>query len=92
VSDRIEATRLAKNLGAALERVVAGETLEIERYGRVVAVLGPPERRPVKPDTVRPVIPGVTKAVEPEKQPKAETAIERQQRIDALLRGSRRNS
>lgn len=81
MTDRIEASKLPRQLGAVLERVVAGETIEVVRYGRVVAVLAPPSGA-VQPDTARPVQPEVVKGANP--------AAARQQRVDEILGGVRR--
>lgn len=80
MNDRIEASKLARGLGAVLDRVVGGETLEVIRYGRVIAVLSPPAGRPntVQPDTARPVTPSTVKDGT------------RQQRLDRILNDSRK--
>lgn len=101
MTDRIEASKLARGLGAVLERVVAGETLEIVRYGRVVAVIGPPKvkRDPIAPD-VKKAVGGPRRqpldAVSPQAMPKTgvgkvSSAAERQRHVDELLRGARRS-
>lgn len=58
---KIGAGQLSKSLGATLERVIGGETVEITRYNRVVAVLAPAPNA-VQPDTARPVVPDLKKS------------------------------
>ncbi len=42
---RLTATETARNFSAVLNRVAAGEEVEITRNGAVVAVIGPPKAR-----------------------------------------------
>lgn len=75
--DKIQSHAMARRFGDYLERVVAGESFEVMRYGRVVARLtpaGPVKREPVQPDVRKaaPVIPS------------------RQAVVDGILSGSRK--
>lgn len=91
---QIEASKLARGMGAALERVVAGESLEIVRYGRVVALLVPPTRKR-EPRTVQPdklgVVQTPTQGAKPFLKP-ALTPADRQRSVDQILRDSRRGN
>lgn len=78
--DKIQASVMARRFGDYLERVVAGESFEVLRYGRVVARLtptGPPAREAV--------VPQVQKATAPSTDPR-----ERQAVVDQVLRDSRK--
>ena len=98
---QIDASKLARGLGAALERVVRGETIEIIRYGRVVAVLAPPPKERRGPRSVQPdklgsadPLPTPTDAVSPQARPAGTVGkidpMSRQRRVDEILKGSRR--
>ncbi len=50
---RLSATEVARNFSEVLNRVAAGEELEIVRNGATVAVLGPPKRRLLSPEAFR---------------------------------------
>lgn len=50
---RLSATEVARNFSAVLNRVAAGEELEIVRNGTVVALLGPPRRRLLTAESFR---------------------------------------
>lgn len=53
---RLSATEAARNFSAVLNRVAAGEELEIVRNGTVVALLGPPRRRLLSAESFRELI------------------------------------
>ena len=53
---KLSATETARNFSDALNRVAAGEEIEIVRNGATVAVLGPPRRRLLSPDAFRELI------------------------------------
>lgn len=42
---RISATDASRGFSDLLSRVAAGETVEVERHGQVVAVIAPPRQR-----------------------------------------------
>jgi antitoxin (DNA-binding transcriptional repressor) of toxin-antitoxin stability system len=71
---KIDASTISKSFGATLERVIGGETVEITRYNRVVAVLAPAPNA-VQPDTAQPVVPDLKKSP---------------QSVDDILKNSRR--
>ncbi len=50
---RMTATEIARNFSAVLNRVAAGEEIEIVRNGAVVAVIGPAKARFVSADRLR---------------------------------------
>jgi prevent-host-death family protein len=50
---RLSATEAARNFSAVLNRVAAGEEIEIVRNGTVVALLGPSRRRLLSADRFR---------------------------------------
>lgn len=95
---QLAASDVARSLGAVLERVMKGETIEIIRYGRVVAVLAPPpkerrEPRAVQPDKLGTAAQSLVDAVSPSvaRQPVGKISPqERQRKVDQLLKGSRR--
>ena len=47
---KLTATEAARNFSELLNRVAAGEEIEIVRNGATVALLGPPKRRLLSPD------------------------------------------
>jgi len=47
---RLTATEAARNFSDLLNRVAAGEEIEIVRSGATVALLGPPRRRLLSPE------------------------------------------
>jgi prevent-host-death family protein len=53
---RLTATEAARNFSEALNRVAAGEEIEIVRNGATVAVLARPRRRLLSPDAFREVL------------------------------------
>jgi prevent-host-death family protein len=54
---RLTATQVARNFSDVLNRVAAGEEIEIARNGATVAVIGPPRRqRLVAPERFREII------------------------------------
>jgi prevent-host-death family protein len=50
---RLTATEAARNFSEVLNRVAAGEEIEIVRNGATVALLGPPKRRLLSPEAFR---------------------------------------
>ena len=50
---KLTATDAARNFSEVLNRVAAGEEVEIVRNGATVAVLGPPKRRLLSPEGFR---------------------------------------
>lgn len=88
---QMEASKLARGLGAALELVLAGESIQILRYGRVVALLVPATKR--EPRTVQPDKLGAAdsprRATGAPPEPPQQTAAERQRRVDEVLRLAR---
>jgi prevent-host-death family protein len=50
---RLTATEAARNFSDALNRVAAGEEIEIVRNGATVALLGPPKRRLLSAESFR---------------------------------------
>lgn len=50
---RLTATEVARNFSDVLNRVAAGEEIEIVRNGATVALLGPPRHRLLSPETFR---------------------------------------
>ena len=53
---RLTATEAARNFSEVLNRVAAGEELEIVRNGTVVALLGPPRRRLLSAESFRELV------------------------------------
>jgi antitoxin (DNA-binding transcriptional repressor) of toxin-antitoxin stability system len=49
---RIKATEASRGFSALLTRVAAGETVEVDRHGEVVALLVPPRRSMVSGDAL----------------------------------------
>lgn len=84
MSEKVEASKLARGLGVVLERVMRGESFEVVRYGRVVAELRPASNDAVRPQTARPISPQVIKS--------SNEAAERQSQVDKILAGSRGKS
>jgi prevent-host-death family protein len=57
VVPRLTATQAARNFSDVLNRVAAGEVIEIARNGATVAVIGPPQRqRLVSPERFREIV------------------------------------
>ncbi|MBA3420550.1 MAG: type II toxin-antitoxin system prevent-host-death family antitoxin [Thermoleophilaceae bacterium] len=56
---RITATEAARSFSAVLNRVAAGEEIEIERNGAAVAVIGPPRVRFLSPERFRELLDGL---------------------------------
>src|SRR5215208_1440263 len=50
---RLSATETARNFSAILNRVAAGEEIEITRNGTTIAVIGPPRTRLLSPERLR---------------------------------------
>jgi prevent-host-death family protein len=50
---RLSATEAARNFSAVLNRVVAGEEIEVTRNGTTIAVIGPPKTRLLSPERLR---------------------------------------
>ena len=50
---KLTATEAARNFSDVLNRVAAGEEIEIVRNGATVALLGPPKRRLLSSDAFR---------------------------------------
>lgn len=50
---KLTATEAARNFSDVLNRVAAGEEIEIVRNGATVALLGPPRRRLLSPEAFR---------------------------------------
>jgi prevent-host-death family protein len=50
---RLTATETARNFSAVLNRVAAGEEIEITRNGTTIAVIGPPKTRLLAPERLR---------------------------------------
>lgn len=50
---RLTATEVARNFSAVLNRVAAGEEIEIVRNGAPVAVIAPPKARLLSPERFR---------------------------------------
>ena len=50
---KLTATEAARNFSDVLNRVAAGEEIEIVRNGSIVALLGPPKRRLLSAESFR---------------------------------------
>jgi prevent-host-death family protein len=50
---RLSATEIARNFSAILNRVAAGEEIEITRNGTTIALIGPPRTRLLSPERLR---------------------------------------
>lgn len=59
---RLTATELARNLSAVLNRVAAGERIEIVRNGMSIAVIAPPERHLSSAEDTRAFLEGLPDA------------------------------
>jgi prevent-host-death family protein len=55
---KLTATEAARNFSELLNRVAAGEEVEIVRNGATVALLGPPRRRLLSPEAFRELMAG----------------------------------
>jgi prevent-host-death family protein len=56
---RITATEAARTFSAVLNRVAAGEEIEIERNGAPIAVIGPPRARFMSAERFRELLEGL---------------------------------
>ncbi len=53
---RIKATEASRGFSSLLSRVAAGETIEVDRHGEVVAVVTPPGRRMISGAALRELV------------------------------------
>lgn len=53
---RISATAASRGFSELLSRVAAGETVEVERHGAVVAVVCPPRHDLIRADVLRAIL------------------------------------